>query len=50
MLSKGTIHDQQGTRGGILGGHENDAPGYGVEESKDGTGNLLTIAEDVKAQ
>jgi hypothetical protein len=49
MLSKGTLQDLQGTRGGILGGHENDAPGFGVEESKDGTGDLLAIAEEVKA-
>jgi hypothetical protein len=50
MLSKGTIHDLQGTRGGILGGHENDAPGHGVEEPKDNAGDLITIAEEVKAQ
>jgi hypothetical protein len=45
MLSKGNINDLQGTRGGILGGHENDAPGHGVEESKDSAGDLLAIAE-----
>jgi hypothetical protein len=50
MLSKGTIPDLQGTRGGILGGLENDAPGHGVEESKDDGDNLLAIAEEVKAQ
>jgi hypothetical protein len=50
MLSKGTIPGLQETRGGILGGHENDAPGHGVEESKVDGGNLFAIAEEVKAQ
>jgi hypothetical protein len=49
MLSKGTLRDLQENRAGILGGHENDAPGSGVEESKDEAGNLLAIAEEVKA-
>jgi hypothetical protein len=49
MLSKGTLQDLQENRAGILGGHENDAPGSGVEESKDEAGDLLAIAEEVKA-
>jgi hypothetical protein len=49
MLLKGTLRDLQENRAGILGGHKNDAPGFGVEESKDGADDLLAIAEEVKA-